>query len=66
MIEVIASSLLAFLERELIKHEPEIEAAIIDQLGKLSEVLMAFVNSKLNPAPADAPVAALPDETPQN
>lgn len=59
MLEMLGSAVLAFIERELIKHEPEIEAMVLEQLGKLGEMFVTYVNGKA----ADVTAKALPDES---
>lgn len=46
MIEALGSALIAFLEREIIKHQPELQQYIIDELGKLSTILSDYIVSK--------------------
>ncbi len=46
MIELLTASFIAFLEKELIKHEPELQQYIVDQLGKLSTILTEYISSK--------------------
>ena len=55
MLEFLGNAVIAFVERELVKHEPEIEAMIIEQLGKFSETLLTYVNSKVAEATSSIP-----------
>jgi hypothetical protein len=48
MLEVLGAGLVAYIEREIIKHEPEIQAMVIDQLDKLATLLCDYVQSKLS------------------
>lgn len=52
MLEVIGTALVGLVERELVKHEPEIEAMVIQQLENLGNILLQFVNEKLSAAAA--------------
>lgn len=45
--DVLINALIALLEKELIKHGPEIEEFIIEQLEKAGRALMDYVNAKL-------------------
>ena len=47
MIDVIANAVIAFIEKEIIKHEPEIQAMLVEQLSKLSDAIIAYVNGKM-------------------
>lgn len=60
MLEVLGAGLVAYIEREIIKHEPEIQAMVIDQLDKLATLLCDYVQTKL----VDK-VNASPEEIPQ-
>lgn len=60
MLEIIGKAAISLIEKELVKAEPEIEALVIAQLEKLGSVIMAFVNSKLEPAAAPAIEAPAP------
>lgn len=56
MISIIASGIVAFLEKELIKHEPDIQAAIISQLEKGTTMLLEYFNGKISEvSPATLP-----------
>ena len=46
MLEFIGTAIVSMIERELIKHEPEIQQLVIDQLDKLSKVLFDYVQGK--------------------
>lgn len=48
MMETITAMLLAFLERELIKHEPEIQEFVVDQISKLSTILIKYLEQQCN------------------
>ena len=59
MLEFLGNAVLAFVEKELIKAEPEIEALVIAQLEKLGASIMEFVKGKLESAvPAAAALEA--------
>jgi hypothetical protein len=47
MIDVVASAVIAFIEKEIIKHEPEIQAMLVSQLSKLSDAIIAYINGKM-------------------
>ena len=66
MLEFMGTAVLSFIEKELVKAEPELEALVIAQLEKLGAAIMAFVNSKLEAAPAAPAVEApAPVEEPE-
>lgn len=48
MISIVASGIVAFLEKELIKHEPDIQAAIISQLEKGTTMLLEYFSGKIS------------------
>lgn len=50
MLEFLGNAVLSFVEKELIKAEPELEALVIAQLEKLGSVIMDFVKGKLEGA----------------
>ena len=47
MLAIIATAALDLIEKELIAKEPEIESLIIDQVRRLADTLMAYVDSKM-------------------
>ena len=46
MIDLLGTAFIAFVEREIVKHEPELQQYIVDQLGKLSTILTEYISSK--------------------
>ncbi len=46
MMELLGSAFIAFIEKELIKHEPEIQQFVVDQISKLSTILADYISSK--------------------
>ena len=47
MLALIGSMALGFIEKELVKLEPEIQQELLQEISKLSNLLIEFVNSKL-------------------
>lgn len=47
MLEFVGNALIAFIEKEIIKHEPEIQAMMIDQLSKLSDIIVQFITQRM-------------------
>jgi len=46
MLQFFGNALISFIEQELIKHEPEIEALVMSQLKGLTDMFMSFIASK--------------------
>lgn len=46
MLESIGISLLAYIEQEIIKHEPEIQQMVIDQLTKFASMIYEYTQQK--------------------
>jgi hypothetical protein len=51
MLDALATAMIAILEKEIIKHEPEIQAFLLEQVTRFSDLLYEYVREKLNPAP---------------
>lgn len=46
MLEALGAAVLGYIERELIKHEPEIQEIVVAQLDKLATLLFDYVQQK--------------------
>lgn len=46
MLDIFGKAIIAFIESELIKSEPEIEELMIDKLKELMSMLAAYLNEK--------------------
>ncbi len=47
MISLLIKSLLSLIEEEFVKSEPELKDAMLAELTKCSDLLMNYVNSKV-------------------
>jgi hypothetical protein len=47
MLESIGTAIIGIVEREIIKHSPEIQEMIIDQLDKLAKLIFDYVQGSL-------------------
>lgn len=47
MLSIIASGALMLLEKELVKHAPEIQKAIVGELGKVVDVMLQYLEAKV-------------------
>ena len=61
MLDIIGASLVAYIEREIANHEPEIQALVIAQLDKLATLIFDYVQQKM----ADALPSKTEDEPQQ-
>ncbi len=51
MLNAILLEAIALLEKELVAHAPEIEAAVMNELAKLAKWLLDYVNGKIGEKP---------------
>ena len=47
MLGLLAGAGLAFLEREMVNIEPKMQQAIVDELKKVSDSLVGYINYKM-------------------
>lgn len=40
------NAIISFIEKELVKHSPEIEAMMMEQISQFTDMLMSYVTSK--------------------
>jgi hypothetical protein len=64
MLEFLGTALVSMIEKELIKHEPEIKDMILDQLNKLSIIISEFVSAKLDESAQSIAALDKPKDTP--
>jgi hypothetical protein len=48
MLSLLGAAGLAILERELVKMEPKLQQMAIEELQKLSDILLQYLGKKLN------------------
>lgn len=47
MLEAVGTAVIGIIEREIIKHSPEIQEMIIDQLDKFAKLIFDYVQGAL-------------------
>lgn len=48
MINILTSGLIGLIEKELLKHEPEIQEFVIHQLSKSATMLTDYISGKIS------------------
>jgi hypothetical protein len=56
----VASHVVSLLEAELVKHEPDLQAALLSEVQEFAGVVGDWLKSKLEQAPAPAPAVEAP------
>lgn len=58
MLEIFGKAIISFIEKELVEAAPEIEKALLEQLGSLVDMISEYLGCKAEGlAAADAPKA---------
>ncbi len=55
MLQLLATSALSLIEKELIKHEPEVQQRAISELDNLAKLLFDYVQKKLIDSSSEKP-----------
>lgn len=49
VLSLVTSALITALEKELVNHEPDLQALAFEELSKAADVIKTWVDKKLNP-----------------